>query len=98
LPSNYANRSTDEIARDFGKEFAEQVAASPMRQWQGPVASGYGLHLVYISEVETARVRELEEVKEQVKNDYLFDLRQDANKKVYEKLRERYEINVAPYS
>jgi len=98
LPSNYANRSTDEIARDFGKEFAEQVAASPMRQWQGPVASGYGLHLVYISEVETAHVRELEEVKEQVKNDYLFDLRQEANKNVYDKLRERYEINVVPYS
>jgi hypothetical protein len=98
LQSTYENRTTDEIARDFGQQFADQLAALPPRTWHGPVASGYGLHLVYISDVETARVRQLEEVNEQVKNDYLFDLRQQANKKVYEKLRERYDINVVPYS
>jgi len=98
LQSTYANRTTEEIARDFGQQFVEQLISLPSKQWYGPLRSGYGLHLVYISDVEPSRVYELGEVKEQVKNDYLFDLRHQANKKVYEKLRERYEINVVPYS
>ncbi|WP_455207010.1 peptidylprolyl isomerase [Kaarinaea lacus] len=98
LQSSYIKRTADEIARDFGQQFVEQLSTLSPQQWHGPLRSGYGLHLVYISEVQPSRVRELDEVKEQVKNDYLFDLRNEANNAVYQKLRERYEISVAPYS
>ena len=98
LQSSYVDRTTEEIARDFGQQFVDQLTALSPQQWHGPVMSGYGLHLVYISNVEASRVSEFEEVKEQVKNDYLFELRKEANVKVYQKLRERYVINVTPYS
>jgi hypothetical protein len=98
LKNTYINRSVDEIARDFGREFADRILKLSEQQWQGPVISGYGMHLVYISDVKASRVHDFQEVKEQVKNDYLFDLRREANSKIYQKFRERYEINVVPYS
>lgn len=98
LKNTYTNSSTDEIARDLGREFADKIIELPEQLWQGPVASGYGLHLVYISDVKASRLRDFDEVTEQVKNDYLFDLRREANEQIYQKFRERYEINVAPYS
>jgi len=37
-----------DVAAQFGDEFAERVVELPVGQWQGPVESGYGLHLVLV--------------------------------------------------
>ena len=38
--------ATSEVARVFGAEFAEAIKTLPVGGWQGPVRSGFGLHLV----------------------------------------------------
>ena len=78
------------ICRDFAAAL-EQL--SPGR-WQGPIASGYGVHLVYVRARQAARQRAFEDVRQQVENDYLFERRREANDAVYSKLRESYEIVV----
>lgn len=94
LSQEYSDRTLDEIARDFGKGFADRLKELTPGQWHGPVVSGYGLHLVYITDRAPATQRDFEEVRARVKNDYLFDLRRESNEKVYRKLRERYEIKI----
>lgn len=84
--------STDEITREFGQEFSDKVAGLEINSWQGPIRSGYGVHLVYIQQRESASVYPFTEVRERVKNDYLFELRQTRNEEVLEKLKYRYEI------
>lgn len=94
LQQEYHDRTVDEIARDFGKRFAERLAKIEPGQWAGPVLSGYGVHLVYVTDRAPAGQRPFEEVRERVKTDYLFDLRRESNDKVYQKLRERYQVTV----
>jgi len=92
LGSIYDLASTDEIKREYGAEFAQQLELLEPGAWQGPIKSGYGLHLVYVQQRETASVYPFPEVRGRVKNDYLFELRQTRNEAVLEKLKERYEI------
>lgn len=92
LPQEYRQASTDDIARDFGREFTDKLAAVAPGHWQGPIKSGYGVHLVYIEQRDNASAHPFAEVRERVKNDYLFELRQTRNAEVLEKLKARYEI------
>lgn len=94
LPTLYDRTSVESIARDFGRDFAVALEQLSPGGWQGPIASGYGVHLVHVRAREAARQRAFEEVRQQVENDYLFERRREANDAVYRKLRESYEIVV----
>lgn len=50
LPEELPPGPEREVALTFGEEFARAVAALPVGEWSGPVASGYGLHLVLVRE------------------------------------------------
>ena len=81
-----------EVARLFGQGFAEQIFQLETNGWQGPIESGYGLHLVLINEKVDARMPELAAVIDKVRTDYMFEQRQKTNKAIYERFKERYEI------
>jgi hypothetical protein len=81
-----------EISRLFGQQFTEELFQTATESWQGPIASGYGLHLVRISEKIDARMPELAAVIDKVRTDYMFEQRQKTNKAIYERFKERYEI------
>lgn len=95
LASEYADRGLDEITREFGQEFADALGKLPSGQWQGPVTSGYGLHLVYVRARVESRVPALAQVRERVVNDWLIDQRREANERVFERLRARYQVIIA---
>jgi peptidyl-prolyl cis-trans isomerase C len=97
LQQSYKRESTDDIARDFGREFADKLATLTPDSWHGPIASGYGLHLVFIQAREDAGILPFAEVREQVKNDYLYELRQTRSDATLEKLKARYQITIDPY-
>ncbi len=50
LEHDFTAVPASEIAKQFGEEFAAKLGELPPGQWQGPVESGYGVHLVLISE------------------------------------------------
>lgn len=96
LAHEYVEKSTPDIARDFGGAFAQRLIELEPGRWHGPVASGYGLHLVYISDRAESRLPDFAAVRDKVENDFLIDKRREANELAYQRLRERYEIVVAP--
>jgi hypothetical protein len=55
-------RSERELAKGFGPDFARRVLAQAPGGWSGPVASSYGLHLVWVHEHSPARPSPLESV------------------------------------
>jgi len=83
-----------EVVRLFGKGFADELFTLRINTWQGPIESGYGLHLVRISEKVESRMPELASVIDKVRTDLMFEQRQKMNKEIYEKFKERYEIVV----
>jgi hypothetical protein len=89
---DFVQETPFEVERLFGKGFAEQLFALQTDAWQGPIESGYGLHLVRISEKIDSEMPELASVIDKVRTDFMFEQRQKVNKEIYEKFKERYEI------
>ena len=56
LQDRYENSSSDDLAKDFGPNFALSVFRLQPGPWQGPIQSGYGLHLVFIESIVPGRV------------------------------------------
>ncbi len=54
------------VRQRFGPEFARAVFALPPGRWQGPVASSYGLHFVWIEEQMPDALQPFETVRVQV--------------------------------
>ena len=93
LQYDYIDMSESQIARHFGGQFAETVMGLE-NGWQGPIRSGYGMHLVNIHGREPASMPEFEEVRDRVGTDFSSDLREKANEAFYSGLRDRYVVVV----
>jgi parvulin-like peptidyl-prolyl cis-trans isomerase-like protein len=94
LPHELALVRVDEIASVFGDEFAQQIAQLETGRWAGPVQSGYGWHLVYVSERTQGSSRPLSEVREAVQREWLAARRKEIVDSTYSKLREKYVVVV----
>jgi parvulin-like peptidyl-prolyl isomerase len=90
----FAERETQDITGLFGAEFAARVAALHQGEWSGPVESSYGLHLVRVDARGAAQPSSFDAVRDTVVRDFNEDRRRTANREVFEKLRERYEVAV----
>lgn len=80
------------IRREFGREFHDRLMSLPDGQWQGPVASSLGLHMVRITARSDYRPALLEEVRGRVENDWRLEQREQANARAMQKLRDRFRI------
>lgn len=60
-----------EIARAYGADFARALDALPAGGWQGPIASPFGLHLVWIEERTAAHVPPFDELRGRALHAYL---------------------------
>ncbi|PCJ88377.1 MAG: hypothetical protein COA54_03690 [Thiotrichaceae bacterium] len=81
-----------EVSRLFGKEFARKLLTLSVDSWHGPIQSGYGFHLIRISNKSEAQLPELNVVREKVRVEWQAQQRQVMDKVLYESLRQRYEI------
>jgi hypothetical protein len=91
LQYDYSLRAPIEVQQQFGSYFAEEIFKLEPG-WQGPVASGYGVHLVYVGDRVEARIPELAEVRDRVVNDFNRERAQRANRLLYEGLRTNYGV------
>ena len=61
-------------------------------QWHGPVLSGYGVHLVYVHNVDEPPAAVFTAVRERVQQDWMTEKEDELNEKFYANLRDRYTI------
>ena len=92
LGQHHEQVTEHDISRLFGKEFASNLFTLPVGIWQGPIQSGYGLHLVRISHKTESQLPELNAVREKVLAEWQAQQRRDMDKAFYKSLRQRYEI------
>jgi hypothetical protein len=83
-----------EIAKQFGEEFATKLGELSLGRWQGPIESGYGVHLVLVSERTEGRLPALADVREAVRREWDNARRVEANEKFYEELSNRYTVTI----
>ena len=94
LPAHQDAMPLDLVARDFGEQFAGQLATAPVGQWFGPVTSGFGTHLVRVNAIEQARAPVLADVREVVAREWENQRRTRAHAEALARLREQYEIEI----
>ena len=82
------------ITSVFGASFAEQLVALEPNGWIGPIFSGYGAHLVKVTEKQAGRFPELSEIRDEIARDYMVERRQELKDLAYARFREGYEVVV----
>ena len=82
----------DLVQRDFGSEFARSLITVQRGRWEGPIPSGFGLHLVRVEKIVPARRPNLSEVRAAVARDYEEDRRMKSLNTAYRKLRQDYRV------
>ena len=70
LPTRFATVSQTDLAAQFGDDFAAALATLPVGRWTGPVVSGFGLHLVRISQRLPSPPPRLADVRQRLENDW----------------------------
>ena len=88
----YRDRAPENLAKEFGPPFALSVAKLAPGTWQGPIASGYGWHLVFVDTVIPGRVPGFEEVEPEVKAAWLAERKALAWQETYKDLRAKYTV------
>jgi hypothetical protein len=94
--SYYRDSTPEQLAKEFGPEFAAALFKLKPGSWQGPVQSGYGWHLVWIDSIEPGRVPAFEEVAPDVKSAWLDDRYREVKQNALAEMRSRYVIVVPP--
>jgi hypothetical protein len=94
LPSELRDVRESEVARLFGTVFTDGLQGLETGRWAGPVASGFGLHLVFIEARDAGRIPELQEVREAVQREWSSQRRQQTVDRLYERLAENYTIEI----
>ena len=94
LDHQFGALSASEITRQFGDKFMAALGQLPLGQWQGPVESAYGEHLVFVSQRLPGRVPTLAEVRDAVRREWDNASRQEANDKFYRELLKHYAVTI----
>jgi PPIC-type PPIASE domain len=94
LDQHFEALATTEVSKQFGEKFTAELGNLPVGQWQGPIESGYGVHLVLIVERKDGRSPALDEVRAAVQREWANAQRLEANEKFYEGLLQRYTVTI----
>lgn len=94
LPHDWESQTQSQVAKIFGAEFSNQLLELEQGPWVGPVESGYGFHLVKISERVEGRLPELSEVLETVRREWTAARQREINNDFISRLREKYTITL----
>jgi len=94
LPETVELAAEDQIAGIFGSDFAAALDTLPQHEWAGPVASGYGWHLVRITHKVPAHNPPLADVRTAVERDVIQARTEQAKHAFYRTLRQRYTVRI----
>lgn len=92
LPTVVSGQTEPEIRSAFGEDFAISVVAQKVGEWQGPVRSGFGLHLVKVTSRQDSRIPEPREVSARIVGDMEYEARNAAKEQLYQEIAQTYQI------
>jgi hypothetical protein len=94
LPTGFADATDAEIDSLFGGDFAASLANMKPGVWNGPVYSGFGVHLVKLQNRTNGRPLRLEEVRNSVAHEWTAARKLEAVDALYARLAENYSIRI----
>lgn len=94
LGNVFTQISEKEVTKYFGKGFYENVDLAALDQWQGPVKSRYGFHVVKLNNVSAAKDVEFSSVRENIRKKLIEMTRVTSRQEAVEAIKKRYHVEV----
>ena len=94
LENEFKGIAAAEVVKQFGERFAAALGEMAVDQWQGPIESGFGVHLVSMTERADGSMPALEDVRAAVRREWINARRLEANEKFYRALLQRYTVTI----
>ena len=94
FPYYFANTNTIELASQLGTTFAQNLENLELNTWVGPIDSGFGKHLVYITRREEPKLPNLNSIKDIVLRDFQYDKQNEVNALIFKTLKSNYSIDL----
>ena len=82
----------DLIDREFGEDFASKLEELTPGQWNGPVPSAFGWHLIYLDSLIPPGPLPLEAVRNEILMQLQYEDKDAAKEQFYTELLQQYEI------
>lgn len=92
LPASLPLTGARTVDGGFGQGVFDALMTAEMDVWSGPVRSGYGLHLVRVTEREQGALPPFDEVRDAVVADWRREMSDELSAAQYEGLKARYQI------
>jgi parvulin-like peptidyl-prolyl isomerase len=94
--AHVSDASSAQLARSFGPEFAAAIDELPERVWSGPVASPYGLHLVFVEARRGPELESFASARNRVIHELLRERGAEHLRAALAALRARYDVRIVP--
>ncbi len=94
LENEFNGIAAVEVVKRFGEQFAATLGEMPVGRWQGPITSGFGVHLVLMTERTDGSMPALEVVRAAVRREWINARRLESNEKFYQTLLQRYTVTI----
>ncbi len=94
LEHSFDDLSLSDVKKIFGGGFASKLSSLQTAEWEGPIDSGFGTHLVFLLQRSEGRIPSLAEARDQVKREWMEAKRQEAKDKFYQALTGRYTVRM----
>ena len=91
----YGDRSPEQIASTIRKRVRRcgRLRSEP-GSWQGPIESGLGWHLVFVTSATPGRVPSYDEIEPEIKAGWIDEQRAEARQRAFEAMKAHYEIHL----
>jgi len=88
----YTEVSSTKVSKIFGSDFSNALLKSKKLGWQGPIKSGFGYHVVNITDHQRGKYPPLVDIHNKVLTDYTYDLQVQLNNELFLEFKKKYTI------
>jgi len=92
FPFFFENKNSDEINRQLGLQFSDHLKSLKTNGWTGPIQSGFGYHLIYITDKTGPQIPDFEIVKNDLQRDFEYVNQKQLNEQLLQELKKNYTI------
>ncbi len=83
-----------DLVRAFGADFADRIKVLPQGEWQGPIESIQGIHLVRVLERHPPEVADFEKMESYLGQDWVMTRTRELQQQRVDEIRKRYRIEL----
>lgn len=92
MESDLRNADEATVAAVFGPGFAREVMMLAPGRWHGPIASGYGVHLVQVTQAVAPGGRRYEDMRPAVLDAWREAQQRETEERYFQRLMQKYEV------